>query len=521
MGRRMSFRAAHDTLSFHALWPEEFVMRILIARVSHETNTFSPVPTPVGRFCPDGKTLLTGQAAIDFFRGTTSCVGRYIEIAEGLGAEIVLPVAAGAPPSGKVEDAAFELFSGLIVDALKTGPFDAIMLDLHGAMVTESFEDGEGELLRRIREIAPKTPLSLSLDMHANLHDGIASRADVIAGYRTYPHVDHLPTANRAGGALVRLLKGEIAPTTAWGNVPMLPHIMAQGTYRSPNKELQEMAAAMERDGEAVLASLFTGFPHADISQAGLSVVVVTDNDKPAAERLVKRLLDAAWAARKEFLFETEDLSTSVARAKDLEGPVVMLDHCDNSSSGGTMDTTKVLAEIIRQGLDNVVFFAIYDPAAIQAAAKAGVGATVELNIGGNLEMPAIPGVNEPLLVKGRVKTLSAGYFVSDSPMRRGLAVDMGPMAVIDTGKVEIVLIGRHAEPSDLGLFKVLGIDPSQKRYVAIKSRVHWRADLGPLAKNVVECDGLGVCTSDYSILKFENVRRPIYPLDLLNEPGA
>ena len=495
-------------------------MRILIARVSHETNTFSPVPTPVARFCPDGKTLLTGQAAIDFFRGTTSCVGRYIAIAEELGAGIVLPVAAGAPPSGKVEDAAFNLFCGLIVDALKAESFDAIMLDLHGAMVTETFEDGEGELLRRVREVAPDTKLSLSLDMHANMYEGIASRADVIAGYRTYPHVDHLPTADRAGGALVRILRGEVKPVTAWGNVPMLPHIMAQGTYRSPNKDLQDMAAAMERDGEALLASVFTGFPHADISQAGLSAVVVTDNDKPAAERLVKRLLDAAWAARKDFLFETEALEISVARAKELDGPVVMLDHCDNSSSGGTMDTTTVLAEIMRQGLEDVVFFAIYDPRAIQTAMAAGVGAMVDMNIGGKLEMPAIPGVNAPLRVRGRVKTLSAGYFVSDSPMRRGVAVDMGPMAVIDTGKVEIVLIGRHAEPSDLGLFKVLGIDPSRKRYVAIKSRVHWRADLGPLAKNVVECDGLGVCTSDYSILKFENVRRPIYPLDLLNEPG-
>ena len=190
-------------------------MRILIARVSHETNTFSPVPTPVARFCPDGKTLLTGQAAIDFFRGTTSCVGRYIAIAEELGAGIVLPVAAGAPPSGKVEDAAFNLFCGLIVDALKTESFDAIMLDLHGAMVTETFEDGEGELLRRVREVAPDTKLSLSLDMHANMYEGIASRADVIAGYRTYPHVDHLPTAGRAGGALVRVLRGEVKPVTA------------------------------------------------------------------------------------------------------------------------------------------------------------------------------------------------------------------------------------------------------------------------------------------------------------------
>ncbi|HEX3994691.1 MAG TPA: MlrC C-terminal domain-containing protein, partial [Acetobacteraceae bacterium] len=253
-------------------------------------------------------------------------------------------------------------------------------------------------------------------------------------------------------------------------------------------------------------------------SQAGLSAVVVTDGDAAAAQRLVTRLLDAAWDARQSFTFQTELLAESVARAKVLDGPVVMLDHCDNSSSGGTMDTTTVLAEIMRQGLEDVVFFGIYDPDAVQAAMHAGVGATVELRLGGRMQMPSIPGKNEPLPVRGRVRTLSAGYFVSESPMRAGVAVTMGPMAVLDTGKVEIVLISRHAEPSDLGLFKVVGIDPAKKRYVAIKSRVHWRADLGSLAKHVVECNGLGVCTSDYGILKFDHVRRPIYPLDLINE---
>jgi microcystin degradation protein MlrC len=493
-------------------------MRLLIAKVSHETNTFSPVPTPVARFCPDGETLLTGQAAIDFYRGTTSCIGRYLAIADELGAEVVLPVAAAAPPSGPVDDDAFDMFCGLITDALRQRPCDAIMLDLHGAMVTRQYEDAEGELLRRVRAVAPDTKLSVSLDMHANIFDGMVSRANVIAGYRTYPHVDHLPTAERAGRTLVRTLRGEIHPVTAWANAPMLPHVMAQGSYRSPNKDLQAMAEAMEQSGEALVASVFTGFPHADVSQAGLSAVVVTDGDQAAAQGLVARLLDAAWAARQSFTFQTEPLADSVARAKALDGPVVMLDHCDNSASGGTMDTTPVLAEIMRQGLEDVVFFGIYDPDAVQAAMRAGVGATVELRIGGRTQMPSIPGDNEPLLVRGRVRTLSAGYFVSESPMRAGVAVTMGPMAVLDTGKVEIVLISRHTEPSDLGLFKVVGIDPAKKRFVAIKSRVHWRADLGSLAKHVVECNGLGVCTSDYGILNFEHVRRPVYPLDLINE---
>ncbi len=175
------------------------------------------MPTPVARFCPDGETLLTGQAAIDFYRGTTSCFGRYLAIADELGAEVVLPVAAAAPPSGPVDDDAFDLFCRLITDALQAQTFDAIMLDLHGAMVTRQYEDAEGELLRRVREVAPDTKLSVSLDMHANIFDGMVSRANVIAGYRTYPHVDHLPTAERAGRTLVRALRGEVQPSHRLG----------------------------------------------------------------------------------------------------------------------------------------------------------------------------------------------------------------------------------------------------------------------------------------------------------------
>ena len=262
--------------------------------------------------------------------------------------------------------------------------------------------------------------------MHANIFEGLVSRADVIAGYRTYPHVDHLPTAERAGRTLVRAMRGEVKPVIAWGNAPMLPHVMAQGSYRSPNKDLQAMAEAMEHDGEALVASVFTGFPHADVSQAGLSAVVVTDNDPAAAaERLVARLLDAAWAERQTFTFQTEPLTESVARAKTLEGPVVLLDHCDNSSSGGTMDTTTVLAEIMRQGLEDVVFFGIYDPDAVQAAMRAGVGATVEdFGSAGAWKCRRSPEATNHCSCEGARAHVIGGIFRQrqpDAPRRRGI----------------------------------------------------------------------------------------------------
>jgi microcystin degradation protein MlrC len=493
-------------------------MRLLLATLSHETNTFSPVPTPLARFCRDGTTLLAGQAAIDFYRATGTCMGGFLAIAEAAGAEVVLPVAASAPPSGPVESAAYETFCGAITDAVRSGGFDGIMLDLHGAMVVDRFEDGEGELLRRIRAIDAKTPIAVAYDMHANVHDAMISNATIVMGYHTYPHIDMRETAHRAGAALLRVIRGEIRPASAWGAAPMLPHVMMQGTHMAPNKELQAMCDGWEKSGRALAASLFVGFPHADIAQAGLSAVVCTDNDQEDARRMVNELLSVAWNARRDWVFKIEPLQSSVARAKRLGGdgggPVFLLDHYDNCASGGTMDTTEVLAEIMRQGLEDVVFFGIHDPAAVQQAMAAGIGAEVELSIGAKYKLPALPVASKPLMVKGRVRTVSAGYFTARGGLSPGLRVFMGPTAVLDTGPIQIVLLSRHVEPTATDMFRVLGIEPAEQRFIAIKSRVHWRADLGRYARAIVECAGVGVCTSDYGQLQFRNVRRPIFPLD-------
>jgi microcystin degradation protein MlrC len=501
-------------------------MRLLIAMMKHETNTFSPVPTPLARFGPThpegGPGPLYGDAAVRAYRGTGSGLGAYLDLAERERADIVLPIAAGAPPSRPVEDAAFEHIAGVICDAVRKGGYDGIMLDLHGAMVTESVEDGEGELLRRIRAIDPDTPIAVALDMHANLYDAMINNATVVAGYRTYPHIDTYDTAKRAGEILLRAMRGEVRPVMAWGNVPMLPHVMRQGSDDHPNKELQARAAAMTGEG-ALAASLFTGFPHADITNAGLSAVIVTDGDRALAETLRGKLLDQAWADREDFVYRLEPLEHSLARAKSLEppqpgeGPIVLLDHYDNCASGGTMDTTAVLAAILREGLENVAAFAIYDPEAVQQAIAAGIGAEVALAIGGKIAMPAIPGESRPLAVTGTVKTISNGRFRNKGPMGRGVLMDMGPSVVLDTGRIEIALISRHIEPNDINCLLSLGIDPMQKRFVMLKSRIHWRAGLGAMAKAVVECAGMGVCTSDYGQLSFNKVRRPIYPLDLPN----
>jgi microcystin degradation protein MlrC len=489
-------------------------MRLLLAMFKHETNTFSPVPTPFERFFNGRSVALCGDDALTAYRGTGSGLGGFIEVAERHGAEMVVPVAAEAWPSGPLDDDAYERICKHILDEVKRGGFDGILLDLHGAMVTRSYDDGEGTLLRQLRRIDAITPVGVTLDMHANLYDDIVDHATIITGYHTYPHVDMFDAGQRAAELMMRTIAGQIRPVMAWGNRPMLPHVMRQGTHSEPNRTLQADCIALEKSG-ALAASLFVGFPYADIRNAGLSVVVCTDNDRPLAQRLRDNLLDQAWSARAEFVFEAEPLVDSVTRARQItHGPVVLLDHCDNSASGGTMDTTMVLAEVLRQGLQNAAFYAMHDPLAATMAAEAGIGANVTLSLGGKMALTSLGLPNPPITVTGKIKSIFDGQYRNHGPMYKGVLNDTGTTVVLDTGNVEIVIVSEHQEPFDLSCLHSAGIDPLKKRYVILKSRVHWRAGFGALATDIIECDGLGVATSDYRKLQFNRVRRPIYPLD-------
>ena len=526
-------------------------MKLVIAQMKHETNTFSPVPTTIECFDRAGGMPLEGAAALAAFRCTGTALGALIAAAEQAGAEYLLPVAGSARPGGPVTDDAFEYLAGRIVDAVARG-CDAVLLDLHGAMVTQSLGDGEGELLRRIRQVAPDVPIGVALEMHANLSPAMAEAATVIAGCQTYPHVDMYETGLRAARPVLDSLRGTARPAIAWGLRPMLPHVMRQSSRDSPNREIQCRAREIERQG-ALAASVFMGFPYADTPHAGVSAVVVTDGDPGQARRWCDELLDHAWERRERFRYTVEPLERSLQRARALQpscSPAVLLDHFDNCASGGTMDTTTVLCGILRAGLENVAVFAIHDPAAVQAAERAGVGATVTLALGGRNHLPAIGARARPLSVTARVKRIVDGRFRNEGagsalgrpggkggPPRGAFGLlppegaafalgrpggeweDMGRCAVLDTGKVEIAVISRRIEPYDIACFRVLGIDPASKRYLMLKSRAHWRAALGGVAKVVIDCAGQGVCPSDFSQLDFRRLRRPMYPLDVEARP--
>jgi len=490
-------------------------MRVVAARLNHETNTFSPVPTPLGAFGPDGPTF--GRAAYASAKGTRTGLGAYIDACEARGARLDVVLNATANPSGRVDAAAFEAFADAIVAAVRAG-CDAILLDLHGAMVTTAHEDGEGELLRRIRAVAPTTPLAVALDLHGNLTQAMVDAADVIVGFKTYPHVDMVETGAHAARLLFDWLDGGPRPHVAWAQPPLLSHTLRSATGEGAMRRAVERARAMEADGLPA-ATVFAGFSLADIRDAGTSAVAV-GRSRQEAQRAANALAAQLWAEREGFVYTSEPLAQSVARAKAARsagGPVLLLDHGDNVMSGGTCDTTDALEECLRQGMTKIGVGPTCDPQAVAAAIEAGVGARVALDLGNRLAFGpdhANGGPRRPLRIEARVRAITDGRFRITGPIYTGETWAMGRTAVLEHEAFTIVVTERPMEPLDLGVFTSAGVDPRAFDWLILKSRMYCRPSFVPLASAVVECDSRGVTSSDYALFRFRNVRRPIYPLD-------
>jgi len=493
------------------------MQRFVTAVFSHETNTFSSIETPLeafGRFS-GGKGPVSGDAAVAAYRGTNMPVAAYIDLAEEAGAELNFAIAAQATPSGCAEDTVLEHVAEAVCEAVSAG-CDALFLDLHGGMVTKGHDDPEGELLRRIRDVAPDLPICVAFDFHTNMSKATADNATVITGYRTYPHVDTYETGERAGRTLIRALAGEVDPVILWHPLPLLTHLNCQTPSRQPMKDIMDKAIAAEADGQVLNASVLGGWPLADIPHVGVHGVIVADRPQQnIAQALLMDLMEMTWERRDDFFFQVEPIEQSIGRAKAIaEGPVVLADHGDVAGSGGSTDVQTVLAEVIRHDLDDVCAGPFWDPGTVDQMAAAGVGAEITVHLGGRTDFPAIGLKGEPLELTGTVRRITDGKFVVTGPKNTGIQENLGQTAVLDTGRIEIVICSRRHEPYDLGVFTHAGIDPASKKYILIKSRQHFRAGFEPILKDVVMVSGPGICTSDYSQFPWKNVRRPLYPFD-------
>jgi microcystin degradation protein MlrC len=496
--------------------------RFVIAQIKHETNTFSPIPTPYEAF-GHGNGPVYGEDAKRALAGTNSPFAAFLDVAAHEGAEAIAPIAAESWPSNKASRATFERLVGPLEDAVRAG-CDAVLLDLHGAMVVEGADDAEGEILKRVRLIAPELPVAVAFDYHTNLSPDIVTNATVIAGYKTYPHVDMYETGRLAGEILARALRGEIEPVMAWGWLPLVPSIMRHAPEDGPSGDIVGLAREAERDGRVLAATLLPAFAHADTPHTGCSAVVVADarrGGKAAAQGVCDAMLEIAWDRRDEYVYRPRPLAASIAEAARIgnerpAGPVLLIDHCDNCGSGGAQDVMTVVESILEQQLEDVAIAPIRDPDAVARMVEAGIGANVTLALGGKTDMPSIGLKGRPISVSGRVRTITDGEIVFTGPMYTGVKSSLGRSAVLDTGRAEIVVTERHHEPFDLVILRHFGIEPTAKRFIMLKSRIHYRAGFKPIAAAIVECQGEGVTNADLSVYRYERLKRPIFPLDAL-----
>lgn len=488
-------------------------MRFFVGMLSHETNTFSPLPTDRRQF--EARDLRYGGEILETYRDTGTCLGGMIDAAATHGVTLVPSLAAAASPAGRVSRPFYdEAAARLLADLRAAGRLDGVLLDLHGAMVVEGLDDGEGDLLTAVRAtVGDRLPVAVTLDLHANVTPAMVRAATLIHGYKTYPHIDMDARGREATARLIDVVTGRLSPTVAYRQPPLLPPLGSQGTGRGPMRRLYDLADRMEQAGAAVSVSIFAGFPLADIHDAGLSVYVCTDGDQARADRLADELAATAWVHRREFLHSALPVREAVARALATDGhPVILADMADNTGGGAAGDTTELLDELLRVRARRATLACLWDPEAAQACTRAGVGATVTLQVGGKVD--ATHGA--PLQVTGRVRTLSDGRFVHKGPMFRGLPGKLGPTAVLEVDDIKIILISLRWQTLDPEMLRLVGIDPLTEKVIVVKSTIHYRAAFEPIAHAIVEVDAPGLSSSNLARFPFKHVRRPIFPLDAL-----
>jgi len=483
--------------------------RIAIAGLQHETNTFAPFGASFQDFeIADGwPALTTGAEILQVFPPLNIPIGGFIAAA---GDCDLVPVAwAAAEPCAHVSDDAFDRLSEIVCGGIRAaGNIDGIYLDLHGAMVTDSHQDGEGELLRRLRaQVGASMPIVISLDMHANVTRAMSELCDGMTIYRTYPHIDMAATGKRAYELLMARLRAGRPFHRAFRKLPFLIPVCAQNTLAEPCKGLYDFIPTLESSGVANV-DFAVGFPPADIHDCG-PAIVAAGVDARAVEAAADRLLAAVSAKEPEFFAEMLTPLDAVRRAIRVGKPgrpAILADVQDNPGGGGTSDTVGLLSALVREKAQNAALALLWDPAAAEAAHEAGIGAELELALGGRYGYDAAP-----FQGRFRVEGVSDGTVVGSGAMAGGVTMHLGPSArlrVIDRGAdVTVVICSHRFQCLDLELFRGFGVEPERQAILAVKSTNHFRAAFQPIASEVllVESPGANICRLDK--IPFKNLR--------------
>ncbi len=474
----------------------------------HETNTFAPLKATWDDFVrAEGFPGLTqGTDILDRFPSMNIATGGFINEARELGHDLKPIAWCAAVPSSYVTEDAFEKFSALLLSGLETSrPFDAVYLDLHGAMVTEHLEDGEGELIKRVRTaIGADLPLVVSLDLHSNTTADMIAYSDDLIAYRTYPHLDMAETGARAARYLNDLLQQGKRPAKARRPLPFLMPLTGQCTMVEPTQGVYDTVRTLETQPGTRHVSFTPGFPPADIRDCG-PVIMAYGDTQDAADAAADALYHYITEREEQFAVPllTPAEAVTTAMQTQVSKPMVLADVQDNSGAGATSDTTGVLAELVRQGAQDAVVGVLVDPEAAQAAHDVGVGGTFTMAIGGKLFTDGDP----PFQAEWTVAGLSDGRFACTGPFYQGVNANLGLMAYLKTGGVGVIISTHRMQAADQAMFRHIGCEPTTQKILVLKSSVHFRGDFTDIAADILVVEAPGAFIDRPETLPYRNLR--------------
>lgn len=479
--------------------------RIAIAGFLHETNTFVQRHTDLDAFLTADAWpgLVRGSALLEAVSGANIAIAGFISEATAGNHTLVPLLWTSANPSGPVTQSAYEKIWAMLARELEQAmPVDALFLDLHGAMVAEHIDDGEGELLERVRAIiGPDMPIVAALDFHANISPRMVGLTDAMTVYRTYPHVDMSDTGRRAAIVLEHILAGEHLHK-AYRQLPFLIALPWQCTLIEPLASLMHLVEQLEHD-ENVSASIVPGFPLADTYNCGPTIIAY-GSDTAATESVAQHLFDAILEQRAAFSGKLWSAAQAVshALASRGDGPIILADTQDNPGGGAAGDATDILHELVRQHAPDACVGLLCDPSAAAAAHAAGLGATIELALGAHSGIGAAP-------LPGRytVEALGNGQFTGTGPFYLGCKMNLGPMARLRLAGIQILVTSHKQQAADQAMFRHLGVDPARQRILVLKSSVHFRADFSQLAREILIVAASGENVADLSKLRYKKLR--------------
>ena len=487
---------------------------IAVAGFIHETNTFSPLPTPYEAFAiPNGMWpgLLRGQMILKLIEGKrlNLCGCGFAARAKEFDFALVPLAYTSAEPSRQVSASAFERIMGVITASLSDAmPVDGVYLDLHGAMVYEDFNDGETEIIRRVRAIVgADIPIVVSYDLHGNITPQCFELASGMIGYRTYPHTDMYETGERCAALLHHLLEGKKVYKT-FRQVPYLIPISRQSTNTEPARSIYDEIAALEKDPALLSATLMMGFPPADIFDMGPSIFTYALNQEKA-DQAAQHLYDQMLKHESDFALQVYSAKDAVKKAIELSHsasrPVILADVQDNSGGGATSDTVGILEELIKQQAEGVALGLLFDAEAAALAHQVGEGKEITLDLGGKL----MPG-DTPLHATFRVEKISEGTFPATGPMSKGMQVNLGRMAQLRIGGVRVVVSSVRTQANDQSYFRQVGIEPAEMKILVLKSANHYRADFEPISSIILPVESPGAIIEDPAKAAYHNLRKGV-----------